>query len=197
MVLGPGLRVSDLGFMGLVLGLVFRENFRFWVQGFGRIRGARVGEGRVIPRPGALAQIQLSMRAKLRLYAGVLLPLQASLVRIQGVLRGLEEPEERELAEDERSHGQGRLRGQEHICPTRMAEFRVYRGTSLIRNNPPSGPYSRSKPRAAPRPASAKGRTTANMAHIDSCITQLKAQGPSRTFNESKEEERRQRIWHK
>ena len=25
--------------------------------------------------------------------------------------------------------------------------------------------------------------------HIDSCITQLKAQGPSRTCNESKEEE--------
>ena len=29
---------------------------------------------------------------------------------------------------------------------------------------------------------------------IDSCITQLKAQGPSRTCNESKEEDRRRRL---
>jgi len=50
----------------------------------------------------------------------------------------------------------------------------VYRSTSLTRNCPPvvggweAGSYLRL---------------------IDSCITQLKAQGPSRTCNESKEEE--------
>ena len=36
--------------------------------------------------------------------------------------------------------------------------------------------------------------TVAYLRLIDSCITQLKAQGPSRTCNESKEEEKKKKL---
>ena len=42
------------------------------------------------------------------------------------------------------------------------------------------------------RPASCTGEVAGSYLRlIDSCITQLKAQGPSRTYNESKEEEKK------
>jgi len=56
----------------------------------------------------------------------------------------------------------------------------------------PTKPFILIKPRLQDRPSSG---TCSYLRLIDSCITQLKAQGPSRTCNESKEED--SRIWYK
>ena len=75
--------------------------------------------------------------------------------------------------------------------------LRVDRGTSLIRNRDGARPASRRRrpccctsprPTGGPAPAPAK-EAGSHLRLIDSCITQLKAQGNSRTCNESKEEE--------
>ena len=46
-------------------------------------------------------------------------------------------------------------------------------------------------------PEMCSGSTVAYLRLIDSCITQLKAQGPSRTCNESKEEEEEEEVYQK
>jgi len=59
-----------------------------------------------------------------------------------------------------------------------------YRGASLMRKRPP---------RAA-RSARPVATRVLYLRLIDSCITQLKAQRPSRTFNESKEKEKEEAL---